>query len=83
MDFGLVAYNFEPEYTEEEIREKAASIDNLDTVENKRNKSCERNNCDFDVVIVPCFARLAIFSRLIRIGKLEKNFSSYYLCLVC
>lgn len=51
MDLGLVPYNFEPEYSEEELRDRAG--DGEEEIEHYEDQECRCGRCQFQIVIVP------------------------------
>ena len=52
MEFGLKPYNFEPEYTEEELAELATASDENSGNDDSSQQTCRCTHCRFQTAIV-------------------------------
>ena len=52
MEFGLKPYNFEPEYTEEELAELATASDENSGNDGSSQQTCRCTRCQFQTAIV-------------------------------
>ena len=52
MEFGLKPYNFEPEYTEEELAELATASDENSGNDDSSRQTCRCTHCRFQTAIV-------------------------------
>ena len=53
MDFGLIPYNFEPEYSEEELRERSIASANDGEGNKTEDADCRCERCIFSIAVVP------------------------------
>ena len=73
-DFGIVPYNFEPEYSEEELRDRAAGGGNDDEEAVHNEAVCRCEKCRFDIAIV---AAIDVFTFPLMV-KTSKGFALWH-----
>ena len=93
MEFGLKPYNFEPEYTEEELAEIVAVTDeNSAHVDDRAQQTCRCSHCRFQTAIVEeektcCLDNDLTASSLEEYGRITiktaKGFAQWHVCLFC